>query len=81
MIVLQTTYYPDDLEIAMARSIAFLALEEARQSKSFHGCFHGFVVDASSWRVRRHGRPARLSRVVIRLGKHVLDQQTLVDFL
>jgi hypothetical protein len=65
----------------MARSIAYLALEEARRSNTFHGSFHGFVVDASSCRVYRGGRPARLSRVVIRLGEQVLDQQTLVDFL
>lgn len=79
--MLQPTYYPDDLEMAMVRAIAIQALDEARQSRTFHGCFHGFVVDASSCRVRRRGRPARLSRVVVRLGGDVLDQQTLVEGL
>jgi len=75
------TTLPDDLEIAMVRAIAFQALDDARQCRPFHGCFHGFVVDSSSWRVRRHGRPARLTKVVVRLDGYVLDQQTLVEAL
>ncbi len=81
MLVWQPAYYPDEMEMAMVRAISIQALEEARQCGAFHGNFHGFVVDASSCRVHRHGRAARLSRVVVRLGGYVLDQQTLVESL
>ncbi len=72
---------PDSLELAMARAIALQALDEARQWRSFHGEFHGFVVDGSALKVRQRGGSMRLCKVVVRLGGQILDQKEVIERL
>lgn len=73
--------YPDEREIETARAIVAQTVEEACRLGFCHVSFHGFEVDSFSWRTRRSGRSARMTRVVVRLDGLLLEQQTLVDVL